>query len=214
MLLTALGGDLGTKRVPAKPHRKITPCSFCMLTCLFFGLRNCKDSGHSLCATVSLCPSGPWWPLYPLGFPCCSVLQQWRSSGSHLCNPTLLWPGEGERAGMCKSYPHSWLKAGAGRGVFIPHPAHASRGDTWARESPGLCHCSRKCHLWAPGVLMALKCIFQIFSELITLLLLRRGSVPAQAHITHRGQQSGHPRVAQGPERAELCRPPQQQEGT
>lgn len=163
---------------------------------------------------------GPWWPLYPLGFLCCSVLQQWRSSGSHLCNPTLLWPwpGEGKRAGMWKTQPHLSLKAGGGwRGLFIPHPAHASKGclgDTWARESPGLCHCFSKCHLQVLEALMALKCIFQIFSELITPLLLQWGSVPTQAHITHRGEQNGHPRVAQGPERAELCSPPQEQEQT
>lgn len=55
--------------------------------------------------------------------------------------------------------------------MFMPHPAHARKGclgDTWARESPGLCHCSSKCHLRVLEVLMALKCIFQIFSELIT----------------------------------------------
>lgn len=61
---------------------------------------------------------------------------------------------------------------------------------------------------------MALKCIFKILSELITPLLLQRGSVPTQAHITHVGQQSGHPRVAQAPGRAEFCSPPQEQEGT
>lgn len=101
--------------------------------------------------------------------------------------------------------------------MFIPRPARASKGclgDSWARESPGLCHCSSKCHLRVLEVLMALKCIFQIFSELITPLPPQRGSMPTQAHITHMGQQSGHPRVAQGPERAELCSPPQEQEGT
>lgn len=57
----------------------------------------------------------------------------------------------------------------------MPHPAHASKGclgDTLARESPGLCHCSSKCHLQVLKVLMALECIFQIFLELITPLPL------------------------------------------
>lgn len=98
-------------------------------------------------------------------------------------------------------------------------PAQGPLGDAWARaggESPGRCHCSGERHLRALKVLMGLKCIFQIFSELITPPPPRRGSTPTHGHITHMGQWRGHPRVAKRPRclaRPEVCCPPTQGAG-
>lgn len=213
--LTALGSDLGTKGVLAKPHRKIT-VFFCMLPCLFFGLRDHKDSGHSLCPSENhqaLVASVPTWLPLLLCVPAMEEL--WKPLLQPHTALALAWGREESRDGedLTPFIVKGWRRE---RCAHTP-PCHTSKGclgDTWARQSPGLCHCSSKCHLQVLEVLMAFKCIFQIFSELITPLPLQRGSVPTQAHITHMGQQSGHPRVAQAPEGAELCSPAQEQERT